>query len=110
MAQFVEITPEGYRTSDPQSLENLTTTPSGSPPDISLPAVPLKSDDDGLSCELSQLEVGKINHPMTLPQKLTDHKTTDYNNITTGYTNITCDKTKVVLFLVDIFYGSLNPG
>ena len=98
MAQFVEITPEGYRTSDPQSLESepehLTTTPCVSPPDISLPAVPLKSDDDGLSCELSQLEVGKINHPMTLPQKLNDHKTTDYNNITTGYTNITCDKTK----------------
>ena len=98
MAQLVEITPEGYRTSDPQSLENLTTTPSGSPPDISLP---LKSDDDGLSCELSQLEVGKINHPMTLPQKLNDHKTMGYNNITTGYTNITtgytnitCDKTK----------------
>ena len=74
-----EITPEVYRTYESQSLEsepeNLTTTTSDSQPDISLPAVPPKSEDDGLSCELSQLEVGKINHPMTLPQKLNDHKT-----------------------------------
>ena len=71
--------PEVYRTPDSQSLEsepeNLTTTTSDSQPDISLPAVPPKSDDHGLSCELSHLGVGNINHPMTLPQKLNDHKT-----------------------------------